>query len=640
MAESMFGEGANIFDVASSENTNIRDRALDVAQLARGRVGVYANTLAGGMVTSGLARLAGLKTPEEEKTEVINDIMQESMDLDRNNPKHIQLLAKKFFDAGFPNIAQKFMERARTIMTEDRTHGLEVRKTDISADVNVIARENLAFDKEQQVDLQAYREQSLDLEGDKLDLDRDEWSTRADRLVLEKQQQEDLQVYREADLSIREDQGDLARDKWSTAADRLAWEIAQAEEAAAQGNLIEVSIPGNNNGAKAWATVTYDENNNPVIKYISKASVTSNLSPQKDSSADISTYVDGGQQPIVEEDISSQLTMSGPFTQEESAAKSKIEAEKYWSGDSSVNTDTLESLATSDYLVSDAGNYPEEPTGRTKQLIDAEDRERIAASIEASYTGDSESTDGIKAIRKLIREAVPSDELGKWEGSLTDSTVYRDLGRNLATLTSGERADLRLDRAEESAIAAAIQSRQDDDYQQVISGNDGKDIAAGFILKTGTGTLGDTEANALAGHIGADINAYDMALAGDRQLDSENIAQGVTPQQAYLGGYYEKALAYPGVYTKDTKPGVLGWGRGDTIYDSLRFKTVLNKTLARGTSKVYPGELESFVRAGLIIPNVTVIVAPSTNQNPDGIIGTLTEKDLSELIATYNKNEQ
>ena len=290
MAESMFGEGANIFDVASSENTNIRDRALDVAQLARGRVGVYANTLAGGMVTSGLARMAGLKTPEEEKTEVINDIMQESMDLDRNNPKHIQLLAKKFFDAGFPNIAQKFMERARTIMTEDRTHGLEVRKTDISADVNVIARENLAFDKEQQVDLQAYRE---------------------------------------ADLSIREDQGDLARDKWSTAADRLAWEIAQAEEAAAQGNLIEVSIPGNNNGAKAWATVTYDENNNPVIKYISKASVTSNLSPQKDSSADISTYVDGGQQPIVEEDISSQLTMSGPFTQEESAAKSKIEAEKY-----------------------------------------------------------------------------------------------------------------------------------------------------------------------------------------------------------------------------------------------------------------------------------------------------------------------
>ena len=91
MAESMFGEGANIFDVASSENTNIRDRALDVAQLARGRVGVYANTLAGGMVTSGLARMAGLKTPEEEKTEVINDIMLESMDLDRNNPKHIQL---------------------------------------------------------------------------------------------------------------------------------------------------------------------------------------------------------------------------------------------------------------------------------------------------------------------------------------------------------------------------------------------------------------------------------------------------------------------------------------------------------------------------------------------------------------------
>ena len=93
--------------------------------------------------------------------------MQESMDLDRNNPKHIQLLAKKFFDAGFPNIAQKFMERARTIMTEDRTHGLEVRKTDISEDVNVIARENLAFDKQQQEEIEKLKKQIEILKKDK-----------------------------------------------------------------------------------------------------------------------------------------------------------------------------------------------------------------------------------------------------------------------------------------------------------------------------------------------------------------------------------------------------------------------------------------------------------------------------------------
>ena len=58
MADSMFGQGVNLFDIASGENADIRDRAKEVASLSRGRVGVYANTLAGGMVTSGLARMA------------------------------------------------------------------------------------------------------------------------------------------------------------------------------------------------------------------------------------------------------------------------------------------------------------------------------------------------------------------------------------------------------------------------------------------------------------------------------------------------------------------------------------------------------------------------------------------------------
>ena len=115
MADSMFGEGVNLFDIASGENADIRDRAKEVASLSRGRVGVYANTLAGGMVTSGLARMAGLKTPEEEKTEIISNIMQESVNLDPNDPKSLYILSDKFIAAGFPDIGSKFRERGREL---------------------------------------------------------------------------------------------------------------------------------------------------------------------------------------------------------------------------------------------------------------------------------------------------------------------------------------------------------------------------------------------------------------------------------------------------------------------------------------------------------------------------------------------
>ena len=115
MADSMFGQGVNLFDIASGENADIRDRAKEVASLSRGRVGVYANTLAGGMVTSGLARMAGLKTPEEEKAEIISDIMQESVNLDPNDPKSLYILSDKFIAAGFPDIGSKFRERGREL---------------------------------------------------------------------------------------------------------------------------------------------------------------------------------------------------------------------------------------------------------------------------------------------------------------------------------------------------------------------------------------------------------------------------------------------------------------------------------------------------------------------------------------------
>ena len=119
MADSMF-EGVSIFDAAANENTGIRDRALNVAQLGRGRVGVYGSALAGGMVTRGLAQMAGMKTQEEEKAETISSILQETKGLDRNDPKNLLILASKFNEAGMPEVAQRFYQKSRDLTKELR----------------------------------------------------------------------------------------------------------------------------------------------------------------------------------------------------------------------------------------------------------------------------------------------------------------------------------------------------------------------------------------------------------------------------------------------------------------------------------------------------------------------------------------
>jgi hypothetical protein len=146
--ESMF-EGVSIFDAAANENAGIRDRALGVAQLGRGRVGVYGSALAGGMVTRGLASMAGMKTNEEQKAETITNIMSETQNLDRSDPNSIKLIAQKFIAAGYPEIGQKFYMRARTIEQENKTYNLEERKVDIQKQ-RLTLEEKVAADQSKQ----------------------------------------------------------------------------------------------------------------------------------------------------------------------------------------------------------------------------------------------------------------------------------------------------------------------------------------------------------------------------------------------------------------------------------------------------------------------------------------------------------
>lgn len=128
--ESMFGI-ANIFDSATADNVNIRDRALKVAQLQPGRASVYGAAQAGGMLMQNLAGMAGMKTAQQEKAETITNILKGAQNMDQNNPNTLRNIANEFIQAGLPGIGQKFLDKARTMQTQDRTFDLETRKTDL-----------------------------------------------------------------------------------------------------------------------------------------------------------------------------------------------------------------------------------------------------------------------------------------------------------------------------------------------------------------------------------------------------------------------------------------------------------------------------------------------------------------------------
>ena len=116
MAESMFSVGGvSEKDVTIEENKFLRDRALEVAQLSPGRASVYGATQAGGMLMQNLAGMAGMKTVKQEKAETISNIMKDSASLDQSDPANLEIMGNKFIQAGFPDIGQKFLDKATTL---------------------------------------------------------------------------------------------------------------------------------------------------------------------------------------------------------------------------------------------------------------------------------------------------------------------------------------------------------------------------------------------------------------------------------------------------------------------------------------------------------------------------------------------
>jgi len=175
MAEGMF-QGMSGFDVASNENAGIRDRALQMAQLGRGRVAVYAAGLEGGMMAQGLARMAGMKTPEEEKSEAVNTIMSQNANRDPNSPTDLLHISRQFVAAGLPNYAQQFRDKAREVEVKNTTMG----QTDRELDQRDTRQ---AFDEKKLTADTSYRTSSLELQDKDLTFRTEKEETRINELA-------------------------------------------------------------------------------------------------------------------------------------------------------------------------------------------------------------------------------------------------------------------------------------------------------------------------------------------------------------------------------------------------------------------------------------------------------------------------
>jgi len=251
-------------------------------------------------------------------------------------------------------------------------------------------------------------------------------------------------------------------------------------------------------------------------------------------------------------------------------------------------------------------------TENEQEILERKQRNAKAVDIRANWG----PTHTVEEKQALL------DHLEK-EG-VADSTVYTSLQAAHSTQRSSELSAEKFDVSQSAADSARIKAEQDDAYKPVVYGtNDGDMMAAGFLRIAGS-DMGETEEKTMSGIMGAEIKSYDLALNAERQLDDKGIAEGVTPSEARLGGYYERALAFPGVY----KSGE--WKFADAAFDSLLFKKVLNKSFSRGGETVSWQDRQQFIMSKLVFPNVTRLVGP------DGIVGTMNQDQIDRLFKKYS----
>lgn len=136
---------SSVYDAATADNLSIKDNATRTAQAGRGMVGAYGSALAGGMFAQSLAKMGGLKTPAQQKAEIVTDILKGTSNLDRNNPASYRRIAQQFLQRGLPGEAQKFLDKAREIEVENRNYKLNVGTLEV-AQGNLALQQDIADD--------------------------------------------------------------------------------------------------------------------------------------------------------------------------------------------------------------------------------------------------------------------------------------------------------------------------------------------------------------------------------------------------------------------------------------------------------------------------------------------------------------
>jgi len=111
----------SVYDAATADNVAVRNNAVNTAAAGRGMVGAYGSALAGGVFSQSLAKMAGMKSPEEQKADIISKILKGSSNLDRSNPANLEKIAQQLIQQGLPGEAQKFIEKAREMRKTART---------------------------------------------------------------------------------------------------------------------------------------------------------------------------------------------------------------------------------------------------------------------------------------------------------------------------------------------------------------------------------------------------------------------------------------------------------------------------------------------------------------------------------------
>ena len=143
--ENMLGIFGSAGDVASAQNAQMRNRALEVAKLGRGEAGAYVAGLGGGMLMQGLAGMAGMKTRTEQKQETIQSIMDQTKNLNKNDPKSLYKMSQLAVEGGLTELAIVFEKRGTDLantLADNAVNKQNADSTTMNAEANKISAES------------------------------------------------------------------------------------------------------------------------------------------------------------------------------------------------------------------------------------------------------------------------------------------------------------------------------------------------------------------------------------------------------------------------------------------------------------------------------------------------------------------